>query len=161
MNCTAAKRILQLHLKGESSVMNVKGAMATRGLYAWLAATCGGCVLAVAATGAPLLPMQKGLASVYSEHLNGEKTASGERYDSAGLTAAHRTLPLGAEIRVTNLDNGKSVQVRVNDRGPHVQGRIIDLSSRAAVALGMRAGVARVRLEILSQPVQTDSHLRP
>jgi rare lipoprotein A len=94
------------------------------------------------------------LASVYSDHLNGKKTASGERYDSSGLTAAHRTLPLGAEIRVTNLDNGRSVRVRVNDRGRHLQGRIVDLSSGAAAALGMRTGVARVRLEILSQPAE-------
>jgi rare lipoprotein A len=108
-------------------------------------------------------PVQNGLASVYSDHLNGKKTASGESYDSSGLTAAHRTLPLGAEIRITNLDNGRSVRVRVNDRGPHVQGRIVDLSSRAAAALGMRTGVARVRLEILSQPAdaRTETHPRP
>src|ERR1700682_1223087 len=129
----------------------------------WLTAICGSCAIAAIASSAPLQPGQTGLASVYSEHLNGEKTASGERYNSAGLTAAHRTLPLGAEIRVTNLDNGRSVQVRVNDRGPHLQGRIVDLSSRAAAALGMRTGVARVRLEILSQPAEarTDTHLRP
>jgi rare lipoprotein A len=101
------------------------------------------------------------LASVYSEQLNGKKTASGERYDSSALTAAHRTLPLGAEIRVTNLDNGRSVRVRVNDRGPHVQGRIVDLSSRAAAALGIGTGVARVRLEILSQPADVRTDTRP
>ena len=146
--------------------MNVRRA-ATRGVYAWLAAPCGSCAAiaigAAVASGAPLPTVQKGLASVYSEHLNGKKTASGERYDSAGLTAAHRTLPLGAEIRVTNLDNGKSVRVRINDRGPHVQDRIVDLSSGAAAALGVRNGVARVRLEILSQPAhaRTDTHSRP
>jgi rare lipoprotein A len=111
-------------------------------------------LLAGIACAAPLPPAQKGLASVYSDRLNGKETASGERYDSSGLTAAHRTLPLGAEIRVTNLANGRSVQVRINDRGPHVQGRIVDLSSGAAAALGMRTGVARVRLEILSQPAE-------
>jgi rare lipoprotein A len=89
---------------------------------------------------------------VYSEHLNGKRTASGERYDSNSLTAAHRTLPLGAEVRVTNLDNGKSVRVRVNDRGPHIQGRIVDLSSRAAAALGMKSGVTRVKVETLAHP---------
>jgi rare lipoprotein A len=144
-----------------ASAVNVQNAAARGSL--WLTAICGSCAIAAIASSAPLQPVQTGLASVYSEHLNGEKTASGERYHSAGLTAAHRTLPLGAEIRVTNLDNGKSVQVRVNDRGPHVQGRIVDLSSRAAAALGMRTGVARVRLEILSKPAhaQTDRHPRP
>ena len=93
----------------------------------------------------------------------GKRTASGERYDSNSLTAAHRTLPLGAEVRVTNLDNGKSVRVRVNDRGPHIQGRIVDLSSRAAAALGMRSGVARVKVEILGQPALAGAgaHSRP
>src|ERR1700681_2291059 len=145
-----------------ASTVNLQNAAAP-GRSLWLTAICGSCAIAAIASSAPLQPGQTGLASVYSEHLNGEKTASGERYNSAGLTAAHRTLPLGAEIRVTNLDNGRSVQVRVNDRGPHVQGRIVDLSSRAAAALGMRTGVARVRLEILSQPAEarTDTHLRP
>jgi rare lipoprotein A len=144
-----------------ASAVNLQNAAARGSL--WLTAICGSCAIAAIASSAPLQPVQTGLASVYSEHLNGEKTASGERYNSAGLTAAHRTLPLGAEIRVTNLDNGRSVQVRVNDRGPHVQGRIVDLSSRAAAALGMRTGVARVRLEVLSKPAhaQTDTHPRP
>ena len=142
--------------------MNLRNAAAP-GRSLWLTAICGSCAIAAIASSAPLQPVQTGVASVYSEHLNGEKTASGERYNSAGLTAAHRTLPLGAEIRVTNLNNGRSVQVRVNDRGPHVQGRIVDLSSRAAAALGMRTGVARVRLEVLSKPAhaQPDTHPRP
>jgi rare lipoprotein A len=142
--------------------MNSNNAPAVLGVSIWLAALCG-CVIGTLASGAALPPAQKGLASVYSEHLNGKRTASGERYDSGNLTAAHRTLPFGAEVRVTNLDNGKSVRVRVNDRGPHIQGRIVDLSSRAAAALGMRTGVARVRLEILSKPAhaQTDTHPRP
>ena len=144
-----------------ASAVNLQNAVPERCL--WLTAICASCAIAAIASSAPLQPVQKGLASVYSEHLNGEKTASGERYDSTGLTAAHRTLPLGTEIRVTNLDNGKSVQVRINDRGPHTQGRIIDLSSRAAAALGMRKGVARVSLEILSQPAhaRTEKHSRP
>ena len=128
--------------------MNSRNAVVL-GISACLAALCG-CVIEAHASGAP--PAQRGWASVYSEHLNGKRTASGERYDSNSLTAAHRTLPLGAEVRVTNLDNGKSVRVRVNDRGPHVQGRIVDLSSRAAAVLGMRSGVARVKIEILGQP---------
>jgi rare lipoprotein A len=110
-------------------------------------------IVAVANAAAPP-SMEEGLASVYGEQFNGKSTASGERYDGGKLTAAHRTLPLGTEVKVTNLNNGKTVRVRINDRGPHVQGRIIDLSSRAAAALGLATGVARVKLEILSQPAQ-------
>ncbi len=141
--------------------MRISHRVMARGISIGLAAFLASGVIARVPSATPSPPAQKGLASVYSEQLNGKKTASGERYDSSGLTAAHRTLPLGAEIRVTNLDNGRSVRVRVNDRGPHVQGRIVDLSSRAAAALGIRAGVARVRLEILSQPAEarTDTRL--
>jgi rare lipoprotein A len=95
---------------------------------------------------------QTGLASVYSDELDGRSTASGERYDARALTAAHKSLPLGAEVRVTRLDNGKSVRVRINDRGPNVDNRIIDLSRGAATALGLRSGVTRVRLEVESEP---------
>ncbi len=141
--------------------MRVSHRVMARGISIGLAAFLASGVIARVPSATPSPATQKGLASVYSEQLNGKKTASGERYDSSALTAAHRTLPLGAEIRVTNLDNGRSVRVRVNDRGPHVQGRIVDLSSRAAAALGIRAGVARVRLEILSQPAEarTDTRL--
>jgi rare lipoprotein A len=111
-------------------------------------------MIAVGANGKSLPSQQEGLASVYGKHFNGQTTASGERYDSRALTAAHRTLPLGTEIKVTNLENGKSVRVRINDRGPHVRGRIVDLSSNAAAALGFSTGVARVRIEILSQPAR-------
>ena len=91
-----------------------------------------------------------GLASYYADKYQGHKTASGERFDTARLTAAHRTLPFGTKVRVTNLDNGRSVVVRVNDRGPFVSGRIIDLSPAAAKQLDMlRAGVVRVKLEVL------------
>ena len=141
--------------------MNLRhGAMAGH-IPLGLAALLAGSVIAVVASAAPSPPAQKGLASVYSVYLNGKKTASGESYDSSGLTAAHRTLPLGAEIRVTNLANGRSVWVRVNDRGPHVKGRIVDLSSRAAAALGIRTGVGRVRLEILNQPADARTDTRP
>jgi rare lipoprotein A len=98
-------------------------------------------------------PPQSGLASVYSDELDGRSTASGERYDARALTAAHKSLPLGAEVKVTRLDNGKSVRVRINDRGPNVDNRIIDLSRRAATELGLRSGVTRVRLEVQSEPV--------
>jgi rare lipoprotein A len=91
-----------------------------------------------------------GLASYYADKYQGRKTASGERFDTARLTAAHRTLPFGTRVRVTNVDNGKSVVVRVNDRGPFVAGRVIDLSPAAAKQLDMmRSGVVRVKLEVL------------
>jgi len=109
------------------------------------------CVIATVANGASSLPAEEGLASVYSTKFNGKITASGERYDDKLYTAAHRTLLFGAVVKVTNLDNGKSVRVRINDRGPHVRGRIIDLSSSAAAALGMTKGVARARIEVLSE----------
>jgi rare lipoprotein A len=102
---------------------------------------------------------QVGLASYYSDSLAGETTANGERYDPAALTAAHRTLPFGTRVAVRRLDNDRSVVVRINDRGPFVDGRIIDLSRAAARALEMiRAGVARVELEVLSVPQPRGRH---
>ena len=106
------------------------------------------CVIATVANGASSLPAEEGLASVYSKEFNGKITASGERYNGNVYTGAHRTLPFGTVVKVTNLDNGKSVRVRINDRGPHVRGRIIDLSASAATALAMTTGVARVRIEV-------------
>lgn len=95
---------------------------------------------------------QNGAASYYADKFNGRRTASGERYDANALTAAHRTLPLGTKIRVTNQRNGESVVVEVNDRGPHVRGRLLDLSKRAAQELHMiGSGVARVELEVVSE----------
>lgn len=89
-------------------------------------------------------------ASWYGPGFNGRRTANGERYDMHAMTAAHKTLPFGTKVRVTNVANGRSAIVRINDRGPFVRGREIDLSRGAAVAVGMLgAGVARVRLEIL------------
>jgi rare lipoprotein A len=92
-----------------------------------------------------------GVASWYGGKFHGRKTANGERYDMHKLTAAHKTLPFGTKVRVTNSRNGKSVVVRINDRGPFVGSRVIDLSRGAASAVGMiDSGVARVKLEILS-----------
>jgi rare lipoprotein A len=94
-----------------------------------------------------------GVASYYASKFQGRPTASGERFDNGKLTAAHRTLPFGTRVRVTNLDNGRSVTVRVNDRGPFVKGRIIDLSAAAAKGIDMlHAGVARVRVEPVGGP---------
>ena len=84
----------------------------------------------------------------------GRKTASGERYDMYALTAAHKTLPLGTQVEVTNLNNGRKIRLRVNDRGPFVQGRIIDLSYKAAKELGVAGpGTAPVVVEAVGQPV--------
>ncbi|WP_027882407.1 septal ring lytic transglycosylase RlpA family protein [Meiothermus rufus] len=97
----------------------------------------------------PPLGLQ-GRASWYGGRFHGRRTASGERFNKFHLTAAHRTLPFGTRVRVTNLHNGRSVVVRINDRGPYSQGRILDLSYAAARQLGiLRQGVAQVRLEIL------------
>jgi rare lipoprotein A len=94
---------------------------------------------------------QDGLASYYADSYDGRKTASGERFDIAAFTAAHRTLPFGTRVRVTNQDNGKSVVVRITDRGPFVKGRVIDLSPAAAKKIDMiHAGVVPVKLEVLS-----------
>ena len=92
-----------------------------------------------------------GLASWYGQRHQGRPTASGEAYDMHQLTAAHRTMPFGTRLRVTNVANGRSVVVRVNDRGPHVPGRILDLSLGAAKALDMVGdGVARVEVVVLA-----------
>jgi rare lipoprotein A len=92
-------------------------------------------------------PLGSGLASYYSNALQGRPTASGERYDRGALTAAHRGLPFGACVVVVNAENGRSVRVRVNDRGPYARERLIDVSEAAARELGMlQRGVARVRL---------------
>ncbi len=98
----------------------------------------------------PQLYRQEGRASWYGDAHHGRKTASGDRFDKNALTAAHRTLPLGSRVRVTNLENGRTVEVVVNDRGPFVNGRLIDLSEAAARALGFAEdGLARVRVEAL------------
>lgn len=94
---------------------------------------------------------QEGVATYYAASHHGKKTASGEIFDMNSLTTAHRTLPMGTRIRVTNTENGRVVLVRVNDRGPYVRGRILDLSRRAATDLDfIKAGRARVRIETLA-----------
>jgi rare lipoprotein A len=91
-----------------------------------------------------------GMASYYGNELAGNRTASGERFNPSHLTAAHRTLPFGSRVRVTNVANGDSVIVRINDRGPFSHGRVIDVSHAAAREIGMhRSGTARVKLALL------------
>lgn len=95
--------------------------------------------------------MDGGMASYYGDELAGNRTASGERFDPDQLTAAHRTLPFGSMVRVTNTSNGDSVVVRINDRGPFSRGRVIDISHAAARQIGMhRSGTARVKLALLN-----------
>jgi rare lipoprotein A len=134
-----------------------RGALAALGLLGVIAA-----VAACAEKRGPTAPVavspepgqrNVGLASWYGQRHHGRSTASGERYDMHRLTAAHRTLPFGTRLRVTSVENGRSVVVRVNDRGPHVAGRLIDLSYAAAKALGMVSnGVARVEIVVLLIP---------
>jgi|SRR5271155_644775 len=104
---------------------------------------------------------QSGTASWYGEQFQGKPTASGEPYDMRDFTAAHPSLPLGSFVRVTNLRNGRSVVVRINDRGPFVDGRIIDVSYNAARALGFKErGLQTVRLD-LHQPTNQPINPRP
>ncbi|MGD0438115.1 MAG: septal ring lytic transglycosylase RlpA family protein [Bryobacteraceae bacterium] len=120
-----------------------------------------GCAKNHAAAVAPVAPpaaaqirsSETGLASWYGHPYHGRVAADGEIYDMEKLTAAHRTLPFGTVVRVTNVANGKTVDVRVIDRGPFVDGRIIDLSHAAAESIGsIGVGVARVRVDVLSTP---------
>jgi rare lipoprotein A len=93
---------------------------------------------------------QKGVASYYADRFQGRKTASGARYEKTALTAAHKTLPLGTKVRVTNLKSGESVEVQINDRGPHIKGRVVDLSKAAARELGMTGlGLVKVQVEVI------------
>lgn len=93
--------------------------------------------------------VEVGRASYYGEKHDGRRTANGAVYDRTNFTAAHRTLPFGTVVRVTNLSNHRMVKVRITDRGPHIKGRVIDVSAVAARELGMqRRGVARVRVRV-------------
>lgn len=95
---------------------------------------------------------ETGIASWYGPDFHGKYAASGERYDMNDVTAAHKTLPMPSIVRVTNLENGRSLVVRINDRGPFVRGRIIDLSRRSAQLLGVHApGTAKVRVQVLPE----------
>jgi rare lipoprotein A len=107
------------------------------------------------AAGDPVIE-QTGEASRYAKSFQGKKTANGEKFDQKKLTAAHPALPLGTKATVTNLENGKSVDVRINDRGPYVKGRDIDLSPSAAKALDItKKGIAPVKIEAQLPPTET------
>jgi rare lipoprotein A len=96
----------------------------------------------------PKLPEQHGIASIYT----GRQTASGQRFSAGSLCAAHRTWPMGTKVRVTHMTSGRQVVVRINDRGPFIRGRIIDLTPAAASAIGLtrRQGITKVRIERLN-----------
>jgi rare lipoprotein A len=101
--------------------------------------------------------VEVGLASFYGRAHHGRLTASGERFDMRAMTCAHRTLPFGTRVRVTDLETGRSVVVRVNDRGPYAESRVVDLSLGAARTLGIvERGVARVRLEQVAETAARD-----
>jgi rare lipoprotein A len=127
-------------------------------------------VAALAACATPVRPRpvpvavgheESGLASWYGHPFHGRRTASGEIYDMRGMTAAHRTMPFGTRVRVTSLDTGRSVEVRINDRGPFKKERIIDVSYAAARALGaVGRGVIPVRLRVTAVSDQRAGELR-
>jgi rare lipoprotein A len=134
--------------------------MTSKGRYRLYAAGLlwlGALLLLAACTGQPGKPppaafQQTGWASYYAPQLNGRLTASGERYDRQRLTAAHRDLPFGTIVEVASLANGRTVRVRINDRGPFVHGRIIDLSHAAAEQLKMvKTGVVKVTLRVVAR----------
>lgn len=105
--------------------------------------------------GEEVIYVERGEASYYGRGFHGKETASGETFNQNDLTAAHRKLPLGTEAKVTNLENGKSVKVEVNDRGPYAKGRVIDLSKGAAKKLGIDdEGTAKVKIEATKEAIQ-------
>jgi rare lipoprotein A len=118
------------------------------------------CALCVNESHAQASFSQTGVASYYGRKFHGRTTANGERFNMWAMTAAHKTIPFDTRVRVTNLDNNKSVVVRINDYGPFSKGRIIDLSRGAAAKIGMiQSGTARVKLEVLAEDVR-DDHLK-
>ena len=136
--------------------------------WVWGGAACalvvaGGCALFRASQPPPIVDgVQIGVASWYGPGFHGNRTANGEIYDQFELTAAHPSLPLGTRAMVTNLANGRAVEVRINDRGPFVDGRAIDLSYAAARTIGLVGpGTGRVRIEVLRNAPQPAVHLQP
>jgi rare lipoprotein A len=106
--------------------------------------------------------LERGQASWYGLRFHGRRTASGDRYDQRALTAAHKTLPFGTMVRVRSLVNGKEIEVRINDRGPFVRGRVVDVSLAAAEALGMMAqGVNQVSLHVAASDLVRSNPVTP
>ena len=124
--------------------------MLSRGRFCALPAMVAALALLASCGGSKTAFTQSGQGSYYADKFNGRATASGAIYRSGKMTAAHNTLPFGTRIKVTNVRNGKSVKVTVNDRGPHVKGRIVDVSGKAARQLDLvQAGVVPVQLKVI------------
>ena len=123
------------------------------GDYTDAVAAASAAAAAMAADASPMARLESGIASWYGGRFHGRKTASGEAFDMDALTAAHPKLPFGSWVRVRNLVNGRSVDVRINDRGPHIKRRVIDLSRAAARALGV-SGTHQVEISLLERPVR-------
>ncbi len=135
-------------ISGKAGAARVGGCrrLAMIGLMAW---AFGVAAPTLAHGGDDAATLQKGVASYYSDRFQGRTTASGDAFDQREMTAAHRTLPFGTKVLVTRPDNGRQVEVRINDRGPFVSNRVIDLSKSAARALGMlHRGTAPVQLSL-------------
>jgi rare lipoprotein A len=116
-------------------------------VFVLLTIALSGCAVAPVITA---LATQEGIASYYSNDFQGRKTSNGEIFDNSKLTAAHRTYPFGTIVKVTNLSTNAAVEVRINDRGPVKQERVIDLSFAAAKAIGIdRSGLGKVRLDVV------------
>lgn len=131
----------------------MRKALVVAGCLGLALSSCGEKRTVRAAVPPPVGGLEVGLASWYGHPYHGRSSASGEIYDMEQFTAAHRTLPFGTLVRVVNLDNEKSVEVRINDRGPFIDDRVIDLSHAAAQAIGMIGpGTARVRVEVIQAP---------
>lgn len=154
---SSAPGVMNVSSKPEATAINaaISASPATAEIVPAAASASSAAPFAEAGTGHPDLAAtrvvdQVGLASWYGDQEQGRLTASGQRFDPHKLTAAHRTLPLDTKVKVTNLENGKSVEVKVNDRGPYIPGRVLDLSTEAAKLLGMeKQGLALVRIEVL------------
>jgi rare lipoprotein A len=154
---SSAPSVMNVSSKPEATAINaaISASPATAQVVPASAVAPSAAPFAEAGTGHPDLAAtrvvdQVGLASWYGDQEQGRLTASGQRFDARKLTAAHRTLPLDTKVKVTNLENGKSVEVKVNDRGPYIPGRVLDLSTEAAKLLGMeKQGLALVRIEVL------------
>ena len=119
--------------------------MNSKALLATLSATVVACMAVPSAEARSAARSQAGVASWYGPGFQGRRTANGERFNTHALTAAHRTLPFGTRVRVTNKSTGRSVVVRINDRGPYAGGRVIDLSSASARTIGV-SGTAKVSI---------------
>lgn len=139
--------------KGSTHLSTSKGGSTTKKTTTTKGATTGGSASSSSAAKKNSGKVEKGQASYYADKFHGRTTASGEKYDKRKMTGAHRTLPFGTIVRVTNTATGASVDVRINDRGPFKAGRVVDVSRAAAEKLGMiQAGVINCTVQVISTP---------